>query len=224
MSSITVDVGARSAEEAVKEYGIRIGEPVVPDVSFSYDEKHDLMIGKAFDCRAGCAAILKTLHDLQGETLNVDVVGACSAQEEVGTRGAVVTANVVKPDIAIVFEGCPADDTVVEPYMVQTAIKKGPMLRHIDRMMITNPHYQRYALDLAEELGIPVQDSVRSGGATNGASIHLSNSGVPVIVIGIPVRYIHTHYGIAAYSDFDNAVKLACELLKRFDREVIYSF
>lgn len=224
MNNITVDVGATSAEEAIHDYGIRIGEPVVPDVTFTYNEKTDLMIGKAFDCRAGCSAILKTLHDLKDETLNVDVIGACATQEEVGCRGAVVTANTINPDIAIVFEGCPADDTVVEKYMVQTAIKHGPMLRHIDAKMITNPHYQRYALDLAEELGIPVQDSVRSGGATNGSAIHLSNKGVPVIVIGIPVRYIHTHYGIAAYSDFENSVKLACALLKRFDKELIYSF
>ena len=108
--------------------------------------------------------------------------------------------------------------------MVQTAIKRGPMLRHIDAKMITNPRYQRYALGLAEELGIPVQDAVRASGATNGSAIHLSGAGVPVIVIGIPVRYAHTHYGISAYSDFDNAVKLACALLRRFDRELIYSF
>lgn len=224
MSSITVDVGASSAEEAIREYGIRIGEPVVPDVTFSYNEKTDLMIGKAFDCRAGCAAVLKTLYELQGEDLDVDIIGAFAVQEEVGLRGAVVTANTVKPDIAIVFEGCPADDTVEQPYMIQTAIKRGPMLRHIDARMITNPHYQRYALDLAAELDIPVQEAVRTGGATNGASIHLSESGVPVIVIGIPVRYIHTHYGIAAYSDFDNAVRLAAALLKRFNKDLIYSF
>ena len=208
MSHITIDIGATSAEEAVRDFGIRIGEPVSPDVSFTYDETHDLMVGKAFDCRVGCAAILKTLHELKGEELNVDIVGACAAQEEVGVRGATITANVIKPDIAIVFEGCPADDTVVEPYMVQTAIKRGPMLRHIDAKMITNPRYQRYALGLAEELGIPVQDAVRASGATNGSAIHLSGAGVPVIVIGIPVRYAHTHYGISAYSDFDNAVKL----------------
>lgn len=224
MSHITIDIGATSAEEAVRDFGIRIGEPVSPDVSFTYDETHDLMVGKAFDCRVGCAAILKTLHELKGEELNVDIVGACAAQEEVGVRGATITANVIKPDIAIVFEGCPADDTVVEPYMVQTAIKRGPMLRHIDAKMITNPRYQRYALGLAEELGIPVQDAVRASGATNGSAIHLSGAGVPVIVIGIPVRYAHTHYGISAYSDFDNAVKLACALLRRFDRELIYSF
>ena len=68
---------------------------------------------------------------------------------------------------------------------------------------------------LAEELGIPVQESVRTGGSTNGAPIHLSNQGVPVIVIGIPVRYIHTHYGIAAHSDVENAARLAAAILDK---------
>ena len=224
MESITVDVGAVSREEAVEVFGVRIGEPVVPDVAFTYDEKTDLMVGKAFDCRLGCAAILKTLHCLRGRELAVDITGACAVQEEVGVRGAAVTAQAIRPDIAIVFEGCPADDTCVEPYMVQTAIKRGPMLRHIDARMITNPRFQRYALDLAEELGIPVQEAVRAAGSTNGAAIHLSGSGVPVIVIGIPVRYAHTHYGISAYADFDNAVRLACAILARLDGDVVGGF
>ena len=224
IKDITVDVGAVSREEAIEVYGIRIGEPVAPDVTFTYAEDTDLMVGKSFDCRLGCAAILKTMHELAGEELAVDIVGACASQEEVGVRGATVTAQVVQPDLAIVFEGCPADDTCVEPYMVQTAIKRGPMLRHIDARMITNPRYQRYALDLAEKLGIPVQDAVRAAGSTNGAAIHLTGRGVPVIVIGVPVRYAHTHYGVSAYADFDNAVKLACEILKRADADLIESF
>lgn len=224
IKDITVDVGAVSREEAIEVYGIRIGEPVAPDVTFTYAEDTDLMVGKSFDCRLGCAAILKTMHELAGEELAVDIVGACASQEEVGVRGATVTAQVVQPDLAIVFEGCPADDTCVESYMVQTAIKRGPMLRHIDARMITNPRYQRYALDLAEKLGIPVQDAVRAAGSTNGAAIHLTGRGVPVIVIGVPVRYAHTHYGVSAYADFDNAVKLACEILKRADADLIESF
>lgn len=223
-TNITVDVGARSKEEAEKEFGVRIGEPVVPDVTFSYDEKHDLMIGKSFDCRLGCASILSTLKELSGQELQVDVVGACCTQEEVGTRGSQITCRTIKPDIAIVFEGCPADDTCVESYMVQTALKKGPMLRHIDARMITNPRYQRYALALAEELGIQAQDAVRSGGSTNGANIHLSGEGVPTIVIGVPVRYAHTHYGISAYADYENGVKLAVEILKRLDEKLIAGF
>ena len=217
----SVPIGKDDSENVEIE---KFGEPVVPDVTFSYSETTDLMVGKSFDCRLGCAAILKTMHTLAGQELNVDIVGACAAQEEVGVRGATVTSQVIKPDVAIVFEGCPADDTCVEPYMVQTAIKHGPMLRHIDARMITNPRYQRYALGLAEELGIPVQDAVRSAGSTNGAAIHLTEKAVPVIVIGVPVRYAHTHYGISAYADFDNAVKLACEILKRLDEKLIMSF
>lgn len=224
ISGLSVDVGAVSMEDAIENFHIRIGEPIVPDVTFRYDEAHDLMVGKSFDCRLGCASILATLKELEGEELKVDIVGACASQEEVGTRGSVVTSRVIRPQLAIVFEGCPADDTCVEPYMVQTAIKRGPMLRHIDARMITNPRYQRYALDMAKKKGIPVQDAVRSGGSTNGANIHLSNEGVPTIVIGIPVRYAHTHYGISAYADYENCVKLACEILRDMDEARIKSF
>lgn len=224
IDNMVIDVGARSAKEAIEEYGIRIGEPVVPDVNFEYDQEHDLMIGKGFDCRLGCCTAIKTFEKLADEQLDVDLVLALSSQEEVGIRGSKVTSNVVRPDIAVVFEGCPADDTFMPDYLIQTAIKQGPMLRHIDASMITNPRYQRFALDIAEELGIPVQDSVRTGGSTNGGSIHLSNMGVPVIVIGLPVRYIHTHYGIASYEDFDNAVRLACEVIKRLSEKQISMF
>lgn len=224
LEEMSIDVGASSLEEAKNDFGIRVAAPVAPDVTFEYDAKHDLMLGKAFDNRLGCAAIQATLDALGGEDLAVDVVGAMAAQEEVGTRGAAVTARHVKPDIAIVFEGCPADDTVVEPWLSQTAIHKGPMLRHIDARMITNPRFQRYALDLAEELGIPVQEAVRSGGSTNGAPIHLSNLGVPCIVMGLPVRYIHSHYGIASLEDFRNGVRLAVEIIRRLNADVIGRF
>ena len=95
------------------------------------------------------------------------------------------------------------------------------MLRHIDAKMITNPRFIRYAIDLGEELGIPVQQAVRTGGSTNGAPIHLSGLGVPVIVIGLPVRYIHTHYCYASFCDFENSVKLAVEIIKRLNAGMI---
>ncbi|MDR1766767.1 MAG: M28 family peptidase [Lachnospiraceae bacterium] len=224
ITDMRIDIGASSLEEARDVYHVRIAAPVVPAVDFFYDPHHDTMIGKAFDCRLGCAAMIHTLEALQGRQLAVDVTAAFASQEEVGLRGASVTAAQVKPDLAIVFEGCPADDTVEEGYMVQTAIHKGPMLRHIDMRMITNPRFQRYALDLAKKESIPVQEGVRSGGSTNGASIHLSNRGVPTIVIGVPVRYIHTHFGIAAHQDVLNASKLACAILGRVNGEVIGGF
>jgi len=224
VASLAIDIGASSREEVINDYGIRIAAPVVPDVDCTYDEEHDRIIGKAFDNRLGTAAVLDTIEEMAGEKLNVNVIGGIAAQEEVGTRGVELTTHSIHPDIAICFEGCPADDTVVEDYKIQTALGKGPMLRHIDARMITNPRFQRFSLDLAEKLGIPVQSAVRTGGSTNGAKIHLSGEGVPTIVIGIPVRYAHTHYGISSYSDFRNAVELAKEIIKRLDADLIKSF
>lgn len=221
---LQVDIGARSAEEAIKDFKIRIGEPIVPFAEFTYDDEHDVMMGKAFDNRLGCAGLISTLKALEGQELKVDVVAGIASQEEVGARGVVVTTRVIKPDVAIVFEGCPADDTFVGSYEIQTALKKGPMLRHIDARMITNPRFQRFALDIAAKYGLQVQEAVRSGGSTNGGAIHLSNEGIPTIVIGVPVRYAHTHYGISSYFDYDMAVKLACEILQELDEDIIKSF
>lgn len=224
ISSLSIDIGAVSAQDAAENFKIRIGEPVVPDVTMEYDEEHDLMFGKAFDCRIGCAALIETLHRLKDEALDVDVVGVLSSQEEVGERGMKVAVNQVKPQIAICFEGCPADDTFTEPYAIQTAFKKGPMLRFMDKSIICAPRYQRYALDLAEKLGLPVQASVREGGGNNGAIVQTSLDGIPSIVIGVPVRYIHTIHGITSYYDFEATVNLAVEIVKSMNGEIIKSF
>lgn len=224
VSSLVIDVGATSKEEIINDYKIEVAAPVVPDAAFAFDDEHGVMRGKAFDNRLGCASIIETLSELKGESLNVDIVGAFASQEEVGTRGATVTVERVKPDLAICFEGCPADDTVVPEYQSQTALKKGPMLRYIDARMITNPRFQKYSLDLAKELGIPTQAAVRTGGATDGAPIHMGHLGVPVIVVGIPVRYAHTHYGYSSLEDFDNGVRLVVEILRRMDKKTIESF
>ena len=173
---------------------------------------------------------LRNLAENQSVMLNAQTQGlersslSLRFRSAVGTRGAAVTASRVRPDVAIVFEGCPADDTCADPYMVQTALKKGPMLRFIDARMITHPRFQRFALDLGEQLGIPVQSGVRAGGSTNGAPIHLSGLGVPCIVVGVPVRYIHTQVGLASAADLENAARLAAAVIEHLNADVIAGF
>ncbi|MBQ9563501.1 MAG: M42 family peptidase [Lachnospiraceae bacterium] len=222
--SLVIDIGATSREEAEEVFHIRIGEPVVPATRCTFDEKNGLFFGKAFDDRIGVAALIETLRRLDGKDLPCDVVGVISSQEEVGDRGARVAVRRVKPDVALCFEGCPADDTFTEDYLIQTALKKGPMIRHMDRSIICNPRYQRWTMDLAEREGIPLQTAVRAGGGNNGAVINLADHGVPVIVAGIPVRYIHSMNCIAAYQDFDAAAALACAVAEKMTREQIEAF
>lgn len=223
IENMVLDLGASSLEE-VEALGVGIGNPMVPDVTCRYMEDRNLFLGKAFDCRLGVAALLETMERLHDQELPIDVVGALSTQEEGGLRGAQVTARRVEPDLAIVFEGCPADDSFLSPPESQTRLGEGPMLRHVDKGMTTHPGFQRFALKLAKEKGIPHQEAVRSGGSTNGAPIHLSGQGVPVIVIGIPVRYIHSHYGYARQEDYEAAVELAVQVITSLSEEVYHSF
>ena len=224
LSDMVIDVGATSAKEAVEEFHIRIGEPAVPDTKFHYDEKHGLMFAKGFDCRIGCAALLEAMRRLEGQELPCDVIAVLSTQEELGPRNSKVTVHRIKPDIAIVMEGCPADDTFTPEYMVQTALKKGPMLRHMDISAICAPRYQRYALNLAREKGIPVQEAVRQGGGNNAASIQTTLEGAPSIVVGVPVRYAHSTNCISSTFDFEATVQLVMALMQNINADVIRGF
>lgn len=220
IADLRVDVGACSLQELRVDYGIELGAPVVPFAEFEYDEKHERFLGKAFDCRIGCASMMEVMMSLNGEDLNVNLTASFTSQEEVGDRGIRTVMNQVKPDLAIVFEGCPADDTFLIEEEIQTALGKGPMLRHVDRSMITHPGFQSYAMQVAKSNDIAMQTAVRSGGGTNGASIHTCDAGIPTIVIGVPVRYAHSHYGISLYSDYDAAVELAIAIIRSLTQEI----
>lgn len=224
ISSFVIDIGATSAEEAEKAFGIRIGEPGVPATRMHYDEEHGLLFGKAFDCRAGVFALLTALKELEGEELPCDVIGVLSSQEEVGERGAAVSVRRAAPDAAIVFEGCPADDTFTEPYAIQTALKRGPMFRFLDTSVICNPRFQRWTLDLAEARGLPAQCSVREGGGNDAAVIQESLSGIPSVVAGVPVRYIHSMNCITSAFDLNATAALAKEMLRSLTPEIIRGF
>ena len=224
LEDMVIDVGATSAQDAVDNFGIRIGEPVVPAVTCQYDEKRDIIFGKAFDDRAGCAVMLEVLRRLEGVELPCDVVGVLSTQEELGLRSAKVTVNRVKPAAAVILEGCPADDTFTESYAIQTALKKGPMFRHMDRSLVCNPRFQRFVLDLAREKGLPVQESVRSGGGNNAAAVQTEHLGAPAVVAGVPVRYVHAPNCMATGFDLEATVQVVVEILKTLTPERIASF
>ncbi|HOE84300.1 MAG TPA: M42 family metallopeptidase [Sphaerochaeta sp.] len=221
-SSLYIDIGASSADE-VRALSIGLASPVVPEATLRRLES-GLLLGKAFDCRLGCAAILNLLDAVKETELSVDLVAGFASQEEVGLRGAGLSARRIQADVAICFEGSPADDTFLPPFQQQTKVGYGPMLRHIDRTMITNPRFQRFCLEVAKDAGIPVQEGVREGGGTNAGAIHLTAQGIPTIVIGIPVRYAHTHWGVASLEDTENSVRLAQAIIEKLDKETIASF
>lgn len=223
IESIYVDIGATSRKEVEEDFGISIGDPMVPDVTFEYDEEHGICFGKAFDNRAGCACIIDTMSKLYDvrDQLAVNVVGAFAAQEEVGVRGATVTSQIVSPDLAIVFEGSPSDDFIFDIGLTQGKMKGGVQIRRMDNSYISNPAFMEYAIDIANKLGIKYQEAVRRGGSTNAGKISLTGKAVPVLVLGVPSRYVHTHYNFCAKEDLEAACELAAQVIKGLDDQAL---
>lgn len=219
INSMFIDIGATDKEE-VESLGIRSGDPVVPFSQFEMCVNSKTFMAKALDDRSGCAMIIEILRELDQCNHPGTVYGVMTVQEEIGIRGAGTSVSVVKPDLAIVLDVTVATDTpdiALNEVVSKTYLGKGPIICFYDASMIPHIPLRDFVVDTAEENNIPYQIEIMPGGGTDAGKIHVYHQGVPSIVIGIPVRYIHDHIGIANIDDYHKAIKLVLELIKKLD-------
>jgi endoglucanase len=221
---VLVDIGARSAE-SVARLGIRPGDPVVPEGLLTALAEPGLYSAKAFDNRVGMAALTLATHELDTSATPCDLLAVATVQEEVGCRGAVVAARLAKPDVVIVLEGPPADDLPgLAPHgETQGALGGGVQVRAYDPTAIMNPRLVDLTLEVAAAKGIPCQLTVRRTGGTDARSFQAHELGVPVIVLGVPARYIHTHNAVIDLADLQACVDLSVALVRRLDAKTVKS-
>ncbi len=215
-----IDIGARSGEE-ISALGISIGDPIVPAVEAGFLSPANFVVGKAFDDRSGCAAVIQVLKEIDADHPNL-VIGAGTVQEENGMKGAHSVVALAEPDVCLVLEGAPADDFPDGGPLIQGKLGGGPQLRYLDPSMIANRALIELAVQTATELGIPYQTAVREGGGTDGGVIQTRGlGGVPTMVMGVPVRYAHSHQGIISLDDLKATIHLAKELINRLDQATV---
>jgi putative aminopeptidase FrvX len=222
IDQLFIDVGAESRRDAMEQFGISIGDPIAPVSSFTPMGREDIFMAKAFDNRVGMAGAIQTGQILaQSSHPNRLIIGG-TVQEEVGLRGAKTAANFVKPDVAIVLEGPPADDTPGFPRSeCQGRLGGGVQIRLYDPSAITNPRLARLAIETAKAEGIPHQVTVRRSGGTDAGSFHVANEGIPSIVLGVPARYIHSHNAIIDLNDYLHLLALSIALVRRLDQQMV---
>ncbi|MBP7564030.1 MAG: M20/M25/M40 family metallo-hydrolase [Candidatus Cloacimonetes bacterium] len=221
LDDMYVDLGASSDEEIKNVFEIRKGDFIVPVPHYHYIDKNDIMISKGFDDRAGVAMAIEVAQYFKDKTHPNTIYCAGSVQEEVGTRGAQTIANLVKPDLAIVLEGAPGDDFPGNRDEVQCGLGKGVQMRVVDPTMLTNPALKNFVIDVCEENKIPYQIAVRKSGGTDAGKIHVSNIGVPSVVLAVPVRYAHSHNGMMKMSDYQAALDLVIKMIEKIDEKIL---
>jgi len=217
-----IDVGAESRRDAMENFGIAIGDPIAPVSSFVPLTRDGQFMAKAFDNRLGMACTIQAGQILAASAHpNLLILGG-TVQEEVGLRGAKTAANFIRPDIAIVLEGPPADDTPgFSRADCQGRLGAGVQIRLYDPSAITNPRLARLAIETALEEGIAHQVTVRRSGGTDAGSFHLANEGIPSIVLGVPARYIHSHNAIIDINDYLQMLALTVALVRKLDANTV---
>ncbi|HEY3315247.1 MAG TPA: M42 family metallopeptidase [Bacillota bacterium] len=208
-----IDIGAKSREEA--ERLAKVGDYAVFTTAFE-PFGDGLAKGKALDDRVGCLALLEGLGALRGQRLKIDLFGAFTVQEELGLRGATVTAYDIAPDIGLVLEGTVCSDTPgTDPEGQATVIGKGPALSVMDAGTIADRRLVQFLRSTAEAAGIPYQFRRAISGGNDAARIHLAREGAPAASISVPCRYIHSPVSVCSLDDLQNTVRLLTTALKK---------
>lgn len=168
--------------------------------------------GAAMDNRAGIACILDAIGKIDRSKLkyNIDILFA--VQEELGLHGAYTGANLLNADAAIVIDvthGSTPDAkdlTGVFKLGCGAVICRGPNFHY---------EYTNQLISLAEELILPYEIEVASGpSGTDAWAIQISGSGVPVMLVSIPLRYMHTNVETLDLRDILSISKLMVAALE----------
>jgi endoglucanase len=222
VDDVFLDVGATSREQ-VEAMGVRPGDGIAPSSPFTV-LPNDRYAAKGWDDRVGIAVMVAAARRIRSEGIDLpgEIVWVATTQEEIGLRGAQTAVDMARPDIGISIEaGVSADYPGMRPTQAQERLGGGPGIFLLDSSMIPNKKFRDFFFAVAEEEGIPLQADVLTGYGEDGAEIQRYDTGRPSVNMTVPTRYLHSHTGIIQRSDFDQAVELLIDVLRRLDADTV---
>lgn len=197
-----IDIGAKSKEDAEKY--VRPGDSAWFDSEF-VQFGNGFIKSKAIDDRAGCAVLIEMIC---GE-LEYDTWFSFSVQEEIGTRGAAVSAFSVAPEYAVVVETTTAADiSGVKDDKRVCVCGEGGAVSFMDRSTLYGKELFDKAFEVARENNIPCQVKTVVAGGNNAGAIHKSGAGVKTVTVSIPCRYLHSPSCVIKYKDAESTLAL----------------
>ncbi len=170
----------------------------------------ETLSGHSLDNRASVAALTVCLQELQQKSHAWDVWAVATAQEEETFAGAYTSAFSLNPDLAVVIDvthakGPGADGWEAFP------LGKGPTLGWGPNM---HPFLYRKFEALAKDLEIPVaMETSTAQSGTDAFAVQVAREGIPTMLLGIPLRYMHTAVEVIAIKDMQRAGRLLAEFI-----------
>lgn len=213
LKNIFVDCGCTSRKE-VLALGVQVGDLITFDDNFMM-LNDTFFVGRALDNRIGGFMIAQVARMLKLNKVKLPfaLYVVNSVQEEIGLKGAGMMAHTIKPDCAIITDVCHDSNTPLINKNVEgdiragrgPALTKGPAIHNILLKLIT---------DTAKTNKIAFQRDVASRTTgTDTDAFAYSGSGIPSVLISLPLRYMHTTVECAHKNDVESVIRLIYESL-----------
>ncbi len=199
---------------------IEIGSPITRERELI--QLGDCVNVKSLDNRVSVFVLIETLKELK-KTKKLpayDFYATFTVQEEVGLRGANVSAMQIKPDFGFGLDTTLACDTPgVPPQDRITQLGEGAAIKIMDSSAICDYRMVAFMKKTADAKKIKWQPEVLPAGGTDTAGLQRMVPGGSIAgAISIPTRYIHQSIEMAHTKDIQNCIKLlvacVCELDK----------
>jgi tetrahedral aminopeptidase len=211
MEHLLVDTGLRADE--TRSF-VRPGDLI----SFATDPVElagETLAGHTLDNRASVAAVTTCLDELSHIRHAWDVYAVATVQEEVSLLGAYTSPYEIRPQIAVAIDVTFAKGPGVSGDYRTFALGKGFTL---DWGPNTHPAVFDSFKVLAERLDLPFSVSVYpSYSGTDAMGMQLVAEGIPTMVVGIPLRYMHTPVELVSYKDIARTGHLLAQYIAGLD-------
>jgi len=210
LDDLFIDLGI--PEERLSKL-VRVGDFVTMRRDF-LDLAAGRVSGKAFDDRAGVVAVVGCMEALSTMDHQWDVYAVATSQEEVGLRGAMVSAYGIAPDVAIAVDvGFGAQPGVEETESVAMdggpAIARGPNI---------HPLMYEGLVATAKKHEVPHQTEIIAGrSGTDAWAIQVTREGIPCGLLSIPLRYMHTSVETVCVRDISRTARLMALFIAGLD-------
>jgi tetrahedral aminopeptidase len=200
-----IDTGL-SKEELIKNIGP--GAPVTRERTLI--EMGDCVNSKSLDNRVSVFILLECLKSMDKSDFPMDFYGVFTVQEEMGLRGATVATSSIQPDFGIALDTTIAYDLPgAQAHEVVTKLGKGPAIKIMDSMVISDYRMVNYMKGIATSNNIPYQLEILQGGGTDTAALQRSGKGGSISgCISIPTRHLHQVIEMSHKSDIVNGIAL----------------
>jgi putative aminopeptidase FrvX len=188
---------------------VRVGD-VVSYAQVPVELSGETISGHTLDNRASVAALTICLEELQSRPHVWDVWAVATTQEEVGCIGAIGSTFELLPTLAIAVDvtfakGPGASDWQTSPLGKGPTLCMGPNI---------HPAMHKTMKEVADRLEIPYSlEYAPTHTGTDGNATQVAAEGVPTLVIGIPLRYMHTPVEVVAIKDIQRAGRLMAEFI-----------